>query len=770
MLHLETQNSEGAGRRTKEYPSGGPDSASASKQKTVLASFPVRARGGTSESRRVILIAIALAAFSFGRGLASGATYYVATNGSDSATGTLAAPFATLEKARNSTAPGDTVFVRGGIYFRTNTFTLTTANSGSSAASPTVYRNYTNETPILVGGLPIVNFTTWRTNIMVTDVSTQGFGGIHFRQLYFNGAGQRLARYPNYNGIGTNSYSFVVSGGSSSQFTYKAGDIRTYANPTEVQVFMFPGQNYGNSIVSVSSIDSVNHIVYLSGSTDWGIVAANRYFVQNAFEELDAPGEWYLDSTNKWLYFYPSNTITGATPVYAPVASNLVTFASGAANITFQGFTLECCSGTAIALTGTTNCLVAANTIFNVGDFNGSGVSVSGGFTNAVVGNDISYAGNSGVFISGGTSLTLTPANNYADNNYIHHIGIFNAECAGVWLQGVGNRASRNLIHNSPRWGVLLAYGQNLMIQSNHMYACMMETDDGATIYGMNELWNAQNAWLSCRGSVVAMNYLHDSSGYGWSSGSYLPSGYVEGIYMDDMVSGVNIVSNIVCRFSNPGIYIHSGRDNWIFNNIVAYCTNGEFLYQGLTTSSSVWTTYYNNFLSSYNTAMTYPVWTGVRGMGISPSFSWPNEYMMGANILSTNIAYYSSVQVLGSYYYQNLTSNTWNYNTVWNGAGQAVTTATVGGNYNWATWRGLGYDVNSTNGDPLFAEVSTDNFALATNSPALALGFHQITTNNIGPYNDPLRATWPIGDGPGATDAFRPPPPEDLRAIVATP
>ena len=134
----------------------------------------------------------------------------------------------------------------GGIYVRTNTFTLTSANSG------TTYRNYTNETPILVGGLPIVNFTTWQNNIIVTDVSTQGFGGIHFGQLIFNGERQRLARYPNFVSADpcTSGWSYVAAatGGGTGSFVYTAGDVRTYSKPTEASVFIFSGENWVNNI------------------------------------------------------------------------------------------------------------------------------------------------------------------------------------------------------------------------------------------------------------------------------------------------------------------------------------------------------------------------------------------------------------------------------------------------------------------------------------------------------------------------------------------
>ena len=60
-----------------------------------------------------------------------------------------------------------------------------------------------------------------------------------------------------------------------------------------------------------------------------------------------------------------------------------------------------------------------------MGDYRGSGVAVNGGSENGVVGNDIYEIGSHGISISGGDRITLTAANNYADNNYIHHVGVF---------------------------------------------------------------------------------------------------------------------------------------------------------------------------------------------------------------------------------------------------------------------------------------------------------------------------------------------------------
>ena len=46
----------------------------------------------------------------------SATNYFVATNGSDSNSGTIDKPFATLDKAQSKVMAGDTVYIRQGTY------------------------------------------------------------------------------------------------------------------------------------------------------------------------------------------------------------------------------------------------------------------------------------------------------------------------------------------------------------------------------------------------------------------------------------------------------------------------------------------------------------------------------------------------------------------------------------------------------------------------------------------------------------------------------
>jgi len=716
---------------------------------------------------------------------ASAANFYVATNGSDAALGTLAQPFATLEKARDSMRSNGagTVYVRGGNYFRTTAFALTSTDSGST------WRNFPGETPVIIGGRPLTNFQTWHTNVMVTDVSTQGFGN-HFTQLLMNGVRQRLARYPNYvGGIGTNNYKFVSAGGggSKTQFGYNAGDLHNYAHPTELQAFVFVGTFCGNSIVPVASIDAENHVVHLSTSVIGGenISDLNRYYIQNALEELDQPGEWYLDANSRYLYFWPIKEITTDDLVYAPVATNLITVGKGAANITIQGLTLTCCEGAAVKMTGATNCLVAANTVVNTGGFRESGIMVVGGFTNGVVGNDIAYAGKWGITLAGGTTASLSPGNNYADNNYIHDVGVFD-KFLGVGIlmydpntgsaNSCGNRASRNTILNCPRNAIFFE-GAAHQIISNYVSNVMLESDDGGAFYAGGP------DWMTSWGTVIANNYIEKVRSYGFLTGvGYILPSLGEGIYLDWHVNGVTISNNIITRCCGIGIYVNGGVENHIINNIL-YLNQpsarpvasrlGSYELHGYPVNGAdgYWSSWYNAFETGWRTATSanYSAWMAFPGFSVSPAeIDAGGSFTEFTNIFSRNIVVNTNAPNLAMLILQ------WNPNVDQDLSQSNVLYATgVDANYSGfgtnlsvavaAQWQGMGFDTQSLFGDPL---LDPNTWQLASNSPALTmLGFNQLATNGIGCSQGLFRASWPL-----AARTPLMPSPQSLRVVAMSP
>ena len=90
------------------------------------------------------------------------ATYYVANNGNDAASGTtLTTPFKTIQKAMNTAVAGDTVYVRGGTYREeVNVF-----RGGGSAGKYVNVFAYNNETPVVKGSDLVTGWVKHSGNI-----------------------------------------------------------------------------------------------------------------------------------------------------------------------------------------------------------------------------------------------------------------------------------------------------------------------------------------------------------------------------------------------------------------------------------------------------------------------------------------------------------------------------------------------------------------------------------------------------------------------------
>ena len=84
-------------------------------------------------------------------------SWYVSPTGDDAAVGSLAEPFATIQRAQQSAMPGDTVFVRGGIYRMTEAAIgrrrgifarIVVLDKSGAEGQPITYRAYADEKPV----------------------------------------------------------------------------------------------------------------------------------------------------------------------------------------------------------------------------------------------------------------------------------------------------------------------------------------------------------------------------------------------------------------------------------------------------------------------------------------------------------------------------------------------------------------------------------------------------------------------------------------------
>lgn len=721
--------------------------------------------------------------------------YYVATDGSDSNVGSLAAPFLTLSKAQTTLraagpfTDGATVHVRGGNYLLSSTLALTYLDSGASAANPVVWRGYVGETAVLMGASRITNWTTYSGNIQMTDVSTQGFASANFHQLFYDGDRQRLARVPNYDANDPiyGGWLYVDHPGLgtiTTNFFYTQGELdETWAYPTTGEVYIFPKYTWMNDIEKITGMFTDTNNIELATQTRYAMTTNDRYYIQGIFEELDAAGEWFLDTTNSHLYFYPPTTITEARAVYAPRVGNMLTVAAGTSNITWRNFTMQYCTNVTVGVTNSTNIIIAANIIRNSGDYENPTVWVRGGYTNGVVGNDISYVGHSGIRLGSNPSWyqtdtswqTLSPNKHYAVNNYIHHTGEYFTEGFGIETYGVGSIVSHNVVKETPRSAIFYE-GQSHLIDYNSIANVMKITDDGGAIYGYSV-----QMWMGLYNTTIQFNYITNSRGFGYYSSAYGTPSEASGIYVDSMQSGVNIIGNIVSDTSSAGVFLNGGSFNLVSNNIVHMCKHEvpgitmhyapSVMQSGYLTNSTQGQLVIDNGNTNWATVTNLSAWqtSGFRGLTMPPSNyvqgicgsttrsnTWVNNVIVFTN--STGITPYPYYWHLSNPGYHTVENNSlWRENTLPNGT--YTNGCPDGGYVTWAEWLALGMDNNSSTNDVL---LNTTTWQVAAESPALTLGFVNIPFSSIGAYDDNLRATWPLGDsgsggsGSGAIGTLR--------------
>lgn len=694
---------------------------------------------------------------------------YVSPTGSDANAGSLDKPFATLERARDElrklraagalTGPA-TVYLRGGNYPLPRTLKLEAQDSGTAQA-PVSYRAYESEKPILIGGKVITGFVPHAGKVLKADLSGQGFPKEGFKQLVFGGVRQHLARYPNYdpqNPYG-GGYAYV-DGPPKAMYTdypddskrvlqMAAQDVRQWAHPEEGELFIFARYNWYNNLAPIQSADPAARTLTLANDVSYAIRPTDRYYVQGLFEELDAPGEWYLDRRTQTLYFWPPEPLKNQT-VCAPTMRSMVLVGPDCNFTTFRGLTLECCDGDALTVRDSSDCLVAACTVRNVGDFNGSGVVVTGGFRNGVVGNDIYEVGREAIKLIGGDRLTLTPGESYADNNYIHHPGVYYRWGTGVRLEGCGVRATHNLIHDCPRAAIQFM-GNNLVMEYNHVRHLCLDSEDAAGI------GTGGRDWISSRGSAVRYNYVHDVLGYGRMNGHWVAPFFAWGIYLDDNTGGVDVIGNLVARCGRAGLHLHNARDIECRNNVFVDNRQYQIELSGWTMASASWKRHLPTMIEGYNSVIGQPAWQKMRGMSVKPEAApLPDGTIMAGNVFEHNIfASHDAEAKLYRFGNINFGANRWDYNVLWQ-YGKPVQIEGVGKlppAELWAEWQKRGEDEHSLVADPLFVDAARDDYRLKPNSPAFRRGFDAIPVEKIGPYPSELRASWPIREAEGARE-----------------
>ncbi|HLZ56394.1 MAG TPA: right-handed parallel beta-helix repeat-containing protein [Ktedonosporobacter sp.] len=290
---------------------------------------------------------------------AASVAIYISPGGMDTNPGTPSQPIQTLQHARdlvrsmNQNMSADvTVFLEDGIYRLSQPLLLDPSDSGTNGHN-VVWAAASGARPVISGAARITNWTLFDAgkNIWVA----QAPGGLKTRQLYVNGTRVQRAH-------GTLPVTLTQT---SMGYTASAATMAGWKNPsgsTPQIEFVYTGglgawteprcpvgSLSGTTITMAQPCwdNSTMRLCCFPDGRAYNLVGRMKITemptdVQNAFQLLNSPGEWFLDEGSSKIYYIPRSSETMATAdVEAPMLESLVTGngtpSSGIHNVLFNG-------------------------------------------------------------------------------------------------------------------------------------------------------------------------------------------------------------------------------------------------------------------------------------------------------------------------------------------------------------------------------------------------------------------------------------------------
>ena len=686
--------------------------------------------------RRLGLSIVVLASFCVP---SSALELFVAPNGDDTNPGTKARPFATVTHARDGVRELKrtvkrpvTVYIRGGIYYLDEPLVFTAEDSGSREA-PVCFVAYEGERPVFSGGLKLeLRFKPFRNGIFQANVPAARKGKLNFTQLFVNGRRQHLARYPNF--AGDNRY----NGPGCSADALSPRRVKRWKNPTGGFVHGLSSHRWGSLHYRITGADKEGNLRLQGGEQINRSSSLHKQyrFVENIFEELDAPGEWYLDSSKGVLYLIPPKGVDiSKARVEAVVLRQLVEFRGSmhqpVRNIHLCGLTLTHTAHTVLEkyeplLRGDWS-IVRAGAVFFEG---AEDCSVQDCFFDAVGGNGVfisnynrrikvtgckfTEAGDSAICLVGdfdavrngstwqnhipdppdktvGPRTPNYPALCVIHNNLIRNIGIIGKQTAGVFLSMAAEIiVSHNTIYHIPRAGICINDGTwgGHVIEYNDVFNTVRETGDHGPFnsWGRDRHWRSDNELTrticqldNFKTTIIRHNRFAHSGSHSW------------GIDLDDGSSNYHLYNNLCLGMS---FKLREGFFRLVENNICI----------------------------------------GPTPPGLHVWYEGCDDVIRRNIIVNTEgTDIYEFIRCNPAYARQ------FDYNLFYNYKGEPVVRMKGGTTHPFkdvmslTEWRAQGLDVYSVFAEPLFIDPAKGDYRVRQNSPALKLGFKNFPMDNFG-------------------------------------
>lgn len=551
---------------------------------------------------------------------AKGTEIYVAVDGNDQNIGTKDNPLASMKGARDyirelsaeQKANGVTVYFRGGEYRWEDVVDFGEQDSGVKDAK-IVYRNFPGEKPLMSGGykasgkvfqkvtdknvlerLPAVA----KNNIRVVDLKQLGIDDkindfnvakmqeylepdkpLRGMEIFVDDEALEPARWPNKDKFNLSQYVYVKSvvrnanDWALASPRWQPGDalpiigvdesviehISKWKDYNNVHITGPVGWEFGETAVGVAEVDEKSRQITLDYAVEGGYETNGRFYFLNVLDELDVPGEYFLDKENKKMYVYvnPEIDLEKADIHFSVYDKPVMINIDGLSYVDFKGieFKYSQCRG------------IDAVNIDDVDFINCEFSNISGRvmemFGNRARPNDTAKKdlklniknvdilncvfknlGNGAVRIQSGNWFTLEKSNCRIENcNFTNVSRIKNAYSPGIRADGGGFIIRNNTVDYGP--GVLLQFtAYDSIVEYNELANGVRETSDMGLLYG------GMQPYI---GTVIRYNYIHDTSEYARKNdlkkgltigGLAIPTRV--GVYIDNCAEGATIDHNII--------------------------------------------------------------------------------------------------------------------------------------------------------------------------------------------------------------------------------
>lgn len=548
---------------------------------------------------------------------------YVAPNGNDLAAGTLDAPLATLqgavdrvEKVKNDNI-GVNVIFRGGEYFTDKTVRMTKIHSGTKKA-PITFMAYGDEKPIISGAtaintedfarvegemykrLPkesrdfvgvvdlkkkgIKSMTQFTAETPISGMNAGSWSGRKSKtgfvatelydvnvEFYFNDRSMSLAEWPN----GSDRWMTIKE--APNNWTAKIdskGRMKNWANAEYPIIAGYPDSDWSYVEVPVKKFDIENDMVIFEkpgpnekdyGSTTMGTVGdrlkvGKSLSIQNLIEELDVPGEFYVDYENLKLYFYPPYSTLGIDMRLA-AGENVLLKMEDTDYVTFKGITfeknrkelieMEDCDYVNFYSCVFRHCALSAVDMIN----NCKNVNIDGCdfISNGVCSVKINEYMFEQLNLDNDDIVELNPQNVVVNNCVFYDISTQARGYAGIKVGGVGNSITNSLLHEC-KSGVIYYSGNDHKFNNNEIYNVLKVAKDQGAVYAGRSVVFA--------GNEIGFNNFHDID-----TTSEL-AGYAICVYNDDSLGSNSIHHNIFRNVEMP-FQVSGTPDTLIHSNII---------------------------------------------------------------------------------------------------------------------------------------------------------------------------------------------------------